>query len=408
MAIEQAVLSPQVCIAGGGPAGVVLSLLLARKGMRVTLLESQRDFDRAFRGDTLHASSLEILDQIGLAERALALSSSRVTAFRIESGGHEYTVAELSAMKGKYPFVALVPQVRLLNMLVEQASAYPGFNVLMGATVTGLVREGGRVTGVTFSHEGQTHSLAADLVVGADGRQSSVREAAGMELVRNAAPMDVVWFQVPMQGANAGDDAAIIRFGAGTMLVIFSRDGYWQVGYVILKGDYREVRKKGIDAFRAELIRMVPSMAEGFNLLKDWSACAILSVVTGRVTKWYQDGLLLIGDAAHVMSPVGGIGINYAINDAAAAANALLPALQGGAIGIEHLEAVQRRRELPVKFIQFFQAMVQQRVIAAGLKSDKPFTPPLPLRIVSSLRPLRARAARIMAYGLRPERLDSP
>ena len=405
---DQATLTPQVCIAGGGPAGVLLSLLLARKGIRVTLLEAQRDFDRAFRGDTLHASSLEILEQIGLAERALALSAARVRSFRIRSDHQEYTVAELGAMKSRYPFVALVPQVRLLSMLVEEAQRFPGFNLLMGATFTGLVREDDRVTGATFSCEGQTHTLSADLVVGADGRQSAVRQAAGLELVRDAAPMDVIWFQAPMPSGHPEEDAAVIRFGPGTMLVVFAREDYWQVGYVILKGSYRELRHNGIDAFRAELIRMLPAMSEGFNTLKDWSACAILSVVTGRVKKWYQDGLLLIGDAAHVMSPVGGIGINYAINDAAAAANALLPALQGAGIRTADLEAVQQRREFPVKFIQSFQAMIQKRVIAAGLQSDKPFTPPLPLRIISRFRPLRARAARMMAYGLRPERLLSP
>ena len=323
-----------VCIVGGGPAGVVLALILVRNGVPVTLVESQADFDRDFRGDTLHAYSMEILAQLNLAEAVLELSNSRIEQAQFGTGRGLVTMADFTRLQTAYPYVALVPQARFLERLVEEAKQYPGFRLCMNATFTELLKQDEQIAGIKCVHNDEARSIPAHLVVAADGRNSAVRQQAGMELCRTSPPMDVLWFKLPAPENRKLAGGFQARFGAGTMLIIIDRGDHWQAGFIILKGSYRDFRKAGLGAFRDQLAEIAPELKDIFSGLEDWSQCAILSVVTGRVEQWHRPGLLLIGDAAHVMSPVGGVGINYAIQDAVSAANVLAPRLvQGAGIG---------------------------------------------------------------------------
>ena len=395
-----------VCIVGGGPAGVVLALILVRNGIPVTLVESQADFDRDFRGDTLHAYSMEILAQLNLADPILELSNSKIEKARFGTERGLITLADFTRLESAYPFIALVPQSRFLERLVEEAGQYPNFRMWMNATCTGLMKEGGQIVGIECVHDNESKNIPAHLVIGADGRNSSVRQQAGMDLSRTSPPMDVLWFKLPRLENMKLEGGFQARFGAGTMLIIIDRGDHWQTGFIILKGSYRDFRKAGLGAFRDQLAEIVPELEDAFSQLEEWSQCAILSVVTGRVEQWYQPGLLLIGDAAHVMSPVGGVGINYAIQDAVSAANVLVPRLVQGTVSENDLAEVQRRREVAVAFIQKLQRFIQNRIIAAALKSDKPFQPPLPMRLLSKVPFFRRKFAQVLAYGLRPEMLD--
>lgn len=395
-----------ICIVGAGPAGVVLALILVRNGIPVTLIESQSDFDRDFRGDTLHASSMEILAQLNLAEPILELCNSKIEKLVLGTEGGQLTIADFSRLESAYPYVALVPQARFLERLVEEARQYPNFRIWMNATFTDLLKKDEQIVGIKCVHNDEARSIPARLVVAADGRNSAVRQQAGMELRRTAPPMDVLWFKLPRLENTDWSGGVQARLGSGTMLVVLDRGDQLQMGFVILKGSYRDIRNAGIDAFRDQLTGLVPGLEETFSHLGDWSQIAILSVVTGRVEKWRQPGLLLIGDAAHIMSPVGGVGINYAIQDAVSAANVLVPPLKQGNVSEQDLAEVQRRRESAVDFIQKVQRVIQNRIIAAALKSDKPFQPPLPMRLLSRSAFFRRKFAQVLAYGLKPELLD--
>jgi 2-polyprenyl-6-methoxyphenol hydroxylase-like FAD-dependent oxidoreductase len=396
-----------VCIVGAGPAGVVLALLLARQGIPVTLLEGQADFDRDFRGDTLHASSLEIFNQLGLAESILKLSLGKLEKLQFDSADSSIIIAEFTSLDTAYPYVALIPQEQLLNFLTEEAKKLPNYRLLMNAKVTDLIREENQTRGVVYKHEGQEKKISAYLTIGADGRGSTVRQKAGIKLGKTSPPMDVIWFKLPRDLDNVLGKAAEIRFGSGTMLVMIDRGDEWQMGFVVIKGSYKKLRESGMESFHNELLKLVPELKKSISVLKDWSQCAILSVVTGRVDQWYQPGLLLIGDAAHVMSPVGGVGINYAIHDAVAVANLLTEPLITGNVTESNLAKVQQQRERPIQFIQTVQAFIQKRIIASALKTDKPFQPPLPMRVMSNFSFFRKIMARVIAYGLRPEILKN-
>ena len=395
-----------VCIVGGGPAGVVLALILVRNGIPVTLVESQADFDRDFRGDTLHAYSMEILAQLNLAEAVLELSNSRIEKVRFMTARGPVTMADFTRLESAYPFIALVPQSRFLERLVEEARQYPNFRLWMNTTFTGLLKEDKKTVGIKCVHNNEPGNIPAHLVVAADGRNSATRQQAGMELRRTSPPMDVLWFKLPLPEDRNLAGGLQARFGAGTMLIMIDRGDHWQTGFIMLKGSYRDIRKAGLGAFRDQLAEMAPELRETFSHLKEWSQCAILSVVTGRVERWYQPGLLLIGDAAHVMSPVGGVGINYAIQDAVSAANVLTPHLVKGTVSENDLAEVQKRREAAVAFIQQLQRFIQNRIIAAALKSDKPFQLPLPMRILTRSAFVQRKFAQVLAYGLKPELLD--
>jgi 2-polyprenyl-6-methoxyphenol hydroxylase-like FAD-dependent oxidoreductase len=398
--------STQVCIIGGGPAGVIASYLFALRGVDVVLLEGKKDFNREFRGDTLHASSLEILEQMGLVDEVLDQTHARIEKLSLSFSDSEITMADFTMLESKFPYVAIIPQDIFLSYVVEKAKQFSNFSVLMGAQVRELKEIDGKVSGVKFTYEGKELELDATLTIGADGRGSSARRLAKIELGKTSPPMDIVWFKLPLPTDTELVEAVSGKLGSGTMIVIINRKEYLQVGYVIMKGSYKELREKGIEDFQETLKKMAPELSSVVTEVKDWSQMAILSVVTGRAEQWYKEGLLLIGDAAHIMSPVGGVGINYAIQDAVATVNQLAVPLKENRLTIIDLAEVQNKREPAVATIQKFQSLVQNRVIASALKSDEDFRPPLPMRILSKFPFVRKKLAHFIAYGKRHERVE--
>src|ERR1043165_2529263 len=318
------------CIVGGGPGGVMLALVLARAGVPVILLEAHEDFDRDFRGDTVHPSVLEILDELGLAERLLELRHSEIQTFNFMTPDGPVTMADLRHLKTKFPFIALIPQVHFLEFITAEAKQYPNFQLTMGARVEELIEEEGRVRGVRYREKDGWHEVRAHLTVAADGRGSRLRHLAGLEPVKTSPPMGVLWFRLPRKETDG--EGVLARFTRGHLIVMLDRLDEWQMGYVIFKGSYQQVRGAGLEELKKSLVEGVPELADRIELLKDWKQFAILSVESNRLLKWYLPGLLLIGDAAHVMSPVGGVGINYAIQDGVVAANVLAEPLKTGAL----------------------------------------------------------------------------
>jgi 2-polyprenyl-6-methoxyphenol hydroxylase-like FAD-dependent oxidoreductase len=390
------------CIVGGGPAGVVLAFLLARKGVPVMLLEAHHDFDRDFRGDTIHPSTLEALDQIGLADRLLQIPHGKLEAMRFYSNGQVTTVARFDRLKTRFPYVMVMPQVKFLDFLAREARQYKEFHLEFGANVQRLVREDGAVRGVRYrGADNNWHEVLAPLTVGADGRFSKIRALCGAVPIKASAPMDVLWFRLPRR---AGDPRDQITFyvGGGLFVFFLDRGEEWQVGYGLLKGKFSEVKAAGLEALRADLARQVPWAADRTGQLHDWNQVAVLSVESSRVPTWHQPGLLLIGDAAHVMSPVGGVGINYAIQDAIETANVLAGPLKTGQVTPALLAEIQKRREPAVKLIQRFQAFVQNRVVKTALDPNRPFRLPLPIRILLKIPILRDLPAKLIAFGIRP------
>ncbi|MGB7924092.1 MAG: FAD-dependent oxidoreductase [Pyrinomonadaceae bacterium] len=387
------------CIVGGGPAGAVLALLLARRGTPVMLLEAHEDFDRDFRGDTIHPSVMEIMDELGLAERLLTLRHSKIHTATFMTPGGPITVADFRRLKTRFPYITLLPQEHFLEFITEEAKRYPNFQLVMGASAQELIEEDGEVRGVRYrNHEGW-HEARALLTVGADGRSSRVRRMAGVEMVKTSPPMDVLWFRWTRRESDG--EGILGRFGRGHALVMLDRLDQWQIAYVILKGSYQQIRADGLEAMRRSIVEMAPEFADRAEELQDWEQVAVLSVESSRCLKWWLPGLLLIGDAAHVMSPIGGVGINYAIQDATETANMLSDKLMAGQVRPEDLNAVQRRREFPTRVIQFLQRQIQQRVIATALRSNVQLNLPLPVRLLLHLPLLRDLPARMIAFGVR-------
>jgi len=398
--------STRVVVVGAGPAGAVLGLLLARGGVPVTLLEAHHDFDRDFRGDTVHPSTLEILDQIGLAERLHRLPHAQIAQLRIHTPAEVVTIADASRLRTRFPYVMMLPQVHLLELLTAEAQRYPHFRLVLGANVQRLIEDSGTVRGVAY-RDAADHwqEVRADLTVAADGRFSKVRHLAGIETESTAAPMDVVWFRLPRRADDPAESGALF-VGGGRFAVVLQRPEEWQIGYVILKGSFGALRAAGLPALRAGLAEVLPWLGNRVEELQDWRQVSVLNVESSRVRRWYRPGLLLIGDAAHVMSPVGGVGINYAVQDAVEAANLLVPKLRRGPVTAGDLAAVQRRREWPVRFIQAVQRLLQSRLVAAGLKDGQTFRLPWFLRLLTRLPLLRNLPARIIGFGLRRVRVE--
>jgi 2-polyprenyl-6-methoxyphenol hydroxylase-like FAD-dependent oxidoreductase len=397
--------STHVCIVGAGPAGTILGLLLARAGIPVTLLEAHHDFDRDFRGDTVHPSTLEILDQLGLAGRLHELPHSKIRQLRMHTPDGVITAADLSRLRTRFPYIMMLPQVHLLNLLAAEAQRYLHFRLVLGANVQRLVEAEGAVRGVAYRDaEDHWQEVRADLTVAADGRFSKVRHLAGFEAVGTAPPMDVLWFRLPRRDGDPTESGAIYVEG-GRFAVVLERPDQWQIGYVVLKGTFGAVRAAGLPAFCGGLRAVVPWLGDRVEQLHDWHQVAVLNVESSRVRRWYRPGLLLIGDAAHVMSPVGGVGINYAVQDAVEAANLLAPKLRCGPVSARDLAAVQRRREWPVRFMQSLQRIIQNRLVKAGLRGGATFRLPWFARLVTRLPVLRDVWSRVIAFGVRRVRL---
>ena len=401
------------CIVGAGPGGAVLALLLAREGISVTLLEAHEDFDRDFRGDTIHPSVLHIMDELGLAERLHEFRHSKIyqAAFATPSG--PFTVADFRRVEKKFPYIMMLPQAQFLEYITTKAKRYSSFRLLMGASVQELIEEDGVTRGVRYrAHEHPTraaragtqhdgwHEVRARLTVGADGRSSRIRRLGEFETIKTSPPMDILWFRIPRKPKDP--EGVLGHFGQGHALVLLDRLDQWQVAYVIIKGSYSQVHAAGLEALRRTISNLLPEFQDRIEYLKDWKQVAVLSVESSRVCRWYKPGLLLIGDAAHVMSPVGGVGINYAIQDAVVAANVLSKPLKIGKVGIEDLREVQRQREWPVKVIQWIQTQIQKRLLAAAFRSDKPLQIPRPIRLLLRVPIIRDLPARILAFGVRP------
>jgi 2-polyprenyl-6-methoxyphenol hydroxylase-like FAD-dependent oxidoreductase len=396
------------CVVGGGPAGAVLALLLARAGVSVTLLEAHPDFDREFRGDTLHPSVMEIMDQLGLAGRLLELRHTEVRSLTFRTVSGPFTPVDLSRLNTKFPYITMMPQTSFLEFITGEAKRYPNFSLLMGARVRGLVEEDGVVRGVRYEGDDGWREVRAILTVGADGRGSRVRRLAGLEPVKTSPPMDVLWFKLPREPGDP--EGAMGSFGQGHIAILLDRYEYWQAGYVIPKGTFPELRQEGIGELRRSFAQLVPELAGRVEHLEDWRQVSLLSVESSRLPRWYEPGLLLIGDAAHVMSPVGGVGINYAIQDAVVAANVLAEPLMRSQerlvdLDTRYLSAVQRRRELPTRLIQRLQTLVQRQLLAPALRSRGPFAPPPLVRLLLQIPFVRTIVSRMVGFGLWPVRV---
>jgi 2-polyprenyl-6-methoxyphenol hydroxylase-like FAD-dependent oxidoreductase len=394
------------CIAGGGPAGVMLGLLLGRAGVEVLVLEKHQDFLRDFRGDTIHPSTLQVMHELGLLDDLLKRPHQEVRELRGIVGDTRIKLADFGHLPTRCRFIALMPQWDFLDFLADSGRRYPGFHLAMRAEVTDLIEEGGRIAGVRGHTQDGPFEMRADLVIGADGRHSVVRERAGLKVDNLGAPIDVLWMRLSKLPNDPRETGGRINFGK--MLVMLDRGDYWQCAFVIRKDGFAALRKKGIDAFRRDIVQIAPFLHDRAPEVRDWDDVKLLTVTVDRLEKWWRPGLLCIGDCAHAMSPVGGVGINLAIQDAVAAGNILGEKLRTGALGDDDLAAVERRRILPTRLTQAMQVIVQERVIDRVLDSDKPITAPWPLRLFNAV-PLLARIpARLIGMGFRPEHVRTP
>jgi len=393
------------CVVGGGPAGMMLGYLLGRAGVDVVVLEKHADFFRDFRGDTVHPSTLQVMDELGLIDGFLKLPHQDIQKLEGMFGGTSVRIADLSRLSVKYPFIAMMPQWDFLSFLRESGKRFPSLQVLMSAEATDLIRRGDAVAGVHVKTPDGPIEIEADLTIGCDGRHSIVREHAGLDVEEIGAPMDVLWFRVGRRRDET--ENLFARIDHGKMMVTFDRGDYWQCAYVIAKGQYEAVKARGLAALLDDVLRLAPILKAGIADVKSFDDVKLLTVAINRLTRWTRPGLLCIGDAAHAMSPIGGVGVNLAVQDAVATANILAAKLAVGCPPEGELDAVRRRREFPVRVTQRMQVIAQNNIISAALKGgDQPV--PFALRLITAMPWLQGLTARLVAIGVRPEHVHSP
>ena len=382
---------------------MMLGLLLARAGIDTVVLETHADFLRDFRGDTVHPSTMQVMHELGLLDAFLALPHSEVRTLGVQIGDELFQVVDFSHLPTRCKFVAFMPQWDFLDFLAAAAKRYPTFRLLMRTAATGLIREGDRMVGVAAQGPDGPVEIRAELVVGADGRHSTLRDAAGFEVVDRGAPMDVLWLRLSRRPDDPGQTLG--RIDAGRFFIMLDRNDYWQCAFVIPKGGIDAVHARGLEAFHAEIVLLAPFLRDRVHELASWDDVKLLTVAVNRLDTWFRPGLLFIGDAAHAMSPVGGVGINLAIQDAVAAANILVPRMRNGAATIDDLRAVQRRREFPTRVTQRLQVLIQNRVISSVLRGTTTPKPPFAVRMVGRFPAMRRMPARAIGMGVRPEHI---
>ena len=394
------------CIVGGGPAGMMAGFLLARAGVEVLVLEKHADFLRDFRGDTVHPSTLELMYEVGILEAFLQRPHQKLSRIGAQIGETGIQVADFSHLPTHAKFIAFMPQWHFLNFLAERGSGYPEFQLRMQTEAVDLLHNNDIVTGVRAKSSTGELLVHSDLVIGTDGRHSTIREKAGLTVLDKGAPMDVLWLRLSKQESDPGQSLG--RIDRGRMMVMINREEYWQCAFVIPKGTTEQIKARGIDNFREEIARLVPYLRNRVAELKDWSDVNLLTVKVDRLEKWYKPGLICIGDAAHAMSPIGGVGINLAVQDAVATANILAAPLAAGEPLTRFLQHVQDRREFPTRITQRIQIFAQDRVISKVLGGDKPIQVPAVLKLMQRWPVLQRIPARAIGMGARPEHVRTP
>ena len=395
------------CIVGGGPAGMMLGYLLGRAGIDVVVLEKHADFFRDFRGDTVHPSTLQVMDELGLIDEFLKLPHQQLQKMNGMFGGTPVRIADLSRLDVKYPFIAFMPQWDFLNFLRESGRRFASLKVMMSAEAVDLIHDGDRIAGVKVKTPDGVVDIEADLTVACDGRHSLVRERAGLPIEEIGAPMDVLWFRAGKRENES--ESLFARVDPGKMMVTFDRGSYWQCAYVIAKGQYDAVKARGLPALLDDIARMAPILRSGLSDVKSWDDVKLLTVAINRLPRWTKPGLLCIGDAAHAMSPVGGVGVNLAVQDAVATANLLAAKLARGCPSEDELDAVRRHRAFPVRMTQRMQVMVQNNIITSALKpGNAPLQVPAVIRLITAIPWLQGITARFIGLGVRPEHVQSP
>jgi 2-polyprenyl-6-methoxyphenol hydroxylase-like FAD-dependent oxidoreductase len=396
----------QVCIAGGGPAGIMLGFLLARAGVDVTVLEKHADFFRDFRGDTIHPSTLQVMDELGLLEDLLKIPHSEVRTLSGVIGQTTLPMVDFAKVPGRSKFIALMPQWDFLNFLSGRARAYANFHLEMQTEAFDLIVDNDRVRGVRARRADGEVVYNANLIVAADGRTSTLRKAAGLEVIVGGAPIDVLWLRLSRKTTDP--DQTFGNIAQGGIFVMINRVEYYQCAFVIRKGGFDDLKARGLDYLRDEIVRIVPLLGGRVAEIQSWDDVKLLTVAVDHLRRWYRPGLLCIGDAAHAMSPIGGVGINLAIQDAVAAANLLWKPLRNDAATAADLQAVQDRREAPARWTQALQVLIQDRVISPVLETKNPIEAPAPLKFLAGFRWFRYLLARIVGVGFRPEHVRAP
>jgi 2-polyprenyl-6-methoxyphenol hydroxylase-like FAD-dependent oxidoreductase len=395
------------CIVGGGPAGMMLGYLLGRAGIDVVVLEKHADFFRDFRGDTVHPSTLQVMDELGLIDGFLRLPHQRLQKMDGLFGGTPVRIADLGRLRVKYNFIAFMPQWDFLNFLRESGKRFSSLKVMMSTEAVDLIRRGDAIAGVRAKTPEGVIDIEADLTVACDGRHSLVRERAGLEVEELGAPMDVLWFRAGK--APNENERVFARVDPGKMMVTFDRGDYWQCAYIIAKGQFDAVKARGLPALLDDVVRMAPILKVGIAEVKSWDDVKLLTVAINRLKRWTRPGLLCIGDAAHAMSPVGGVCVNLAVQDAVATANILAAKLVLGYLPEEELDEVRKRREFPVRVTQRMQVVAQNNIISMALKrGGQPLQVPLVMRLVTAVPWLQGITARFVGIGVRPEHVRSP